>query len=49
MINLHGIEDLHDTDTIEIKAVKLKDGTYRVWVNGPNGLLFRAYKHYRQP
>lgn len=37
------ITDLHKIDSLEIKAVKLKNGTYRVWVNGPNGMLFRAY------
>lgn len=35
--------DLPELDVLEIKAVKMKSGKYRVWVNGPNGMLFRAY------
>lgn len=37
------IVDLPELDTLEIKITHHADG-YRVWLNGPQGLLFRAYR-----
>ena len=36
------VVDLHDTDIVEIKVERTRKG-YRVWVNGPEGMLLRAY------
>lgn len=35
--------EITQIDILEIKAVKQPSGKYRVWINGPEGMLFRAY------
>jgi hypothetical protein len=35
--------DLTEAEFVEIKVMKIGD-TFRVWVNAPEGCVFRAYK-----
>lgn len=34
--------DLTSSDLLEVKIIK-QNGMYKLWVNGPNGMLLRAY------
>lgn len=45
MPDLDGITrvDLSESDTLEVKVLKTPQGDYKLWVNGPRGMLLRAY------
>lgn len=36
--------DITSADTLEVRIVRLKDGTHRLWINGLEGCLLRAYR-----
>lgn len=36
--------DIVSTPNLEVRIVRLADNTHRLWINGPEGCLLRAYR-----